>query len=618
MKLRNYYLTMSRMTPLQIIWRFRRLALQQLWRRQQRAIPAYKIASLLSPKINPFGYPLPDQFLSPILARAEALCAGEFNFLNQTVRFSHTVPDWSYSPDGDPLWTYNLHYFEYGYDLLWAYQLTQKPRYINQLSSLVDHWIVENPFWNRIAWNPYPLSRRIIVWSTLLQHLQNCPDLAVSRLDRWASSLYQQVTFLASNLEYDIDNNHLITNARALVWAGLILADHYQAAQWLRSGLRLMEREAQRQILADGGHWERSTSYQMVVLQDYLETMLLLTHCNQPIPAIFTETVVRMFDFLRAIIRPDGKLPLLNDSVQNYPINLTELFSVGAAYFKWSNLKLPVAEKLNPYLAWLMGPEGCSTYLLLASSALPTASVALNESGYYIMRGVADGVTTYLLFDCGAIGPSHSPAHAHADTLSFELVIGCQPIIVDPGVYEYKAGQWRNLFRSTRCHNTVTVDGLNQSEFWGNFRVAEIAEAQLHDWQMTTDSVWVEGQQNGYMRLKSPVLHRRRIEYREPLQWVISDILENEGQAIHQYEWWFHLAPASCTIDTEAQHCFAHFDSGCCLSITVQQPTAIQITVEEGWLSSEWKQQQTAPVVHFSCTSAKKKLQLKTILTVTL
>ncbi len=620
MNLRNYLITMSRMSPLQIAWRFRRLALQKRWRNKQWAIPNYQLQDLLPINSVPFGYIPLSHYSTPIREKADTLCTGEFTFLNQSVKFQDAYPDWIHTPDGDPLWSYNLHYFEYGYELLWAYQLTQDVHYIQHLVALMENWIEKNPFWHEIAWNPYPLSRRLIVWSTLLQHLQHCPDIAKASLDYCASSLCQQITFLAANLEYDIDNNHLITNARALLWVGLIMGEHPEAHHWQRLGLQVLEREAKRQILPDGCHWERSASYQMVVLQDYLETILLLDHCKQPVPKIFSDIVLQMLTFLRCIIRPDGELPLLNDSIHGYPINLTALFSVGATYFNCSDFKFPTVEpncdELNIYLSWLLGHSGCSSYEALDRSVPPTASVALAESGYYVMRSVAAETTAYLIFDCGAIGPAHSAAHAHADTLSFELVVGNQPIIIDPGVFEYKLGKWRNLFRSTQSHNTVSVDNLDQSLFWGNFRVADMANAKVHQWQVSAVGAIIEGEHDGYTRLANPVIHQRRIEQSKSLQWSITDTLENKAGGSHHYDWWFHLAPSQCIIDEVERTCSAQFASGIQLSIVVQESPEIHIALEEGWFSTQWKKKQKAPVIHLSCSSSDKVLQLTTVLTI--
>ena len=175
-----------------------------------------------------FGHIPPMDEAQPAIQRAEAVCRGQFSFLNQTLDFDGNLPDWNASPDDDRLWTYNLHYFDYAYDLLWAYQITEQGVYLDCLIDLINDWITQNPQWTPIAWNPYPMSKRVIVWTTLLGHLND--DVRFQKhLDRVVSSLCQQATFLFRNLEYDVDNNHLITNARALVWAGIFLAGHKEA-----------------------------------------------------------------------------------------------------------------------------------------------------------------------------------------------------------------------------------------------------------------------------------------------------------------------------------------------------------------------------------------------------
>ena len=76
---------------------------------------------------------------------------------------------------------------------------------------------------------------------------------------------------------------------------------------------------------------------------------------------------------------------------------------------------------------------------------------------------------------CGRVSPDYLPPHAHADTLAYELWIRDKPVITDSGVFEYTPGAWRDFFRWTRAHNTLVVDGYDQSEVWGSFRVARRA-----------------------------------------------------------------------------------------------------------------------------------------------
>ena len=189
-------------------------------------------------------------------------------------------------------------------------------------------------------------------------------------------------------------------------------------------------------------------------------------------------------------------------------------------------------------------------------------------------------------------------------------------MIVDAGVYEYQAGKWRNHFRSTQAHNTVTVDGLDQSLFWGNFRVANIARSRLCSWHEAPQQIRVEGEHYGYTRLKAPVTHRRRIAHKEPLQWEITDTLLNPKGGHHQYDWWFHLSPAHCTIDQGMQRCMVQFANGAQLWVALQEARDVQITLEEGWLSPEWKKKERAPIIRFSCSCDANVLTLTTLLTV--
>ena len=92
-------------------------------------------------------------------------------------------------------------------------------------------------------------------------------------------------------------------------------------------------------------------------------------------------------------------------------------------------------------------------------------------SGYFVIRNLDD----MLVVDCGEVGPDYQPGHAHCDTLSFELASDGRTIIVDSGVYDYEDSEMRRYVRSTRAHNTAMVDGCEQSEIWGAFRVARRA-----------------------------------------------------------------------------------------------------------------------------------------------
>jgi hypothetical protein len=66
--------------------------------------------------------------------------------------------------------------------------------------------------------------------------------------------------------------------------------------------------------------------------------------------------------------------------------------------------------------------------------------------------------------DHGPLGYLSIAAHGHADANAVTLSLDDRPILVDPGTYlYYSCGKWRDWFRGTRAHNTLNVQGADQS-----------------------------------------------------------------------------------------------------------------------------------------------------------
>jgi hypothetical protein len=279
----------------------------------------------------------------------------------------------------------------------------------------LDAWIDRNPPAPGDAWHPYTASTRAGNWVAALSLLPELETPAVRE------SLWRQLTFVARNVEDDVLGNHVIRNARALVLGGVA----FGAADLLERGVGLLERELPLQILPDGGHYERSPVYHLVVLRDLLEVAETTN-----VPGL-GGALERMRSFAAGLGRPDGAPALFNDG---------GLDLVPA-------LELPVA------------PSGLSLFA---------------ETGYAVVRTPR----VWLAFDCGPPSPPYLPAHAHADALSFQLWLDGAPVVVDPGTFTYEPGPQRDWFRGTRAHSTVAVDG-DQFELWGAFRAGPLPRVEL-------------------------------------------------------------------------------------------------------------------------------------------
>lgn len=440
------------------------------------------------------------QWQQPVRRERSQTGAVRFRFLNAE-RELRESSDWN-NPTWPKLWLYNLHYF----DDLNARDAVSRSSWH---SDLMHKWIDENPPGGGNGWEPYPLSLRVVNWVKWA--------LAGNELTpRAGHSLAVQVRYLARRLEFHLLGNHLIANAKALVFAGAFFQGD-EADKWFRTGISILIRELKEQVLTDGGHFERSPMYHNIVLEDVLDLLNLLCAYDRAMSIQQNEDwaarAAAMLRYSQAMAHPDGDIALLNDS------------AVGIA--------APLRH-LDLY-AKRLGIQG---------EAPSDSLLHLNPSGY--VRGVLGPACAF--FDVGTIGPDYLPGHAHADTLSFELSLHGRRVIVDSGTSTYESGAERLRQRSTAAHNTVEIDNENSSEVWGSFRVAR--RAYPIDLEITRgdDMIHVRCGHDGYRRLKGLPLHHREWILRSS-DMVVSDVVQGGfASAVAR----FHFHP-DCVVSGDAR-----------------------------------------------------------------
>jgi uncharacterized heparinase superfamily protein len=413
--------------------------------------------------------------------------ANNFVFLNES-RSIVSTGDWN-DPEVEKLWLYNLHYFD---DLNAEGSMDRREWHAH----LIERWIDENPPGYGIGWEPYPSSLRIVNW---IKWALSGGELT----SRSIASLAIQIRFLYEQLEFHLLGNHLLANAKALVFAGLFF-EQKESKEWLDQGLVILRRELTEQILGDGAHFERSPMYHSIILEDMLdiENVSCVYGSDEIIKAKMVE---KMRVWLAAMCHPDGEIAFFNDAAFGIAPNLAEL---------------------NRYADCLKHPP---------QKALNDGVLLSSESGYVGLQKRA----ALVLIDAAPIGPSYLPGHGHADTLSFEFSLHGQRVMVNSGTSCYGNGQERLRQRGTAAHNTLVVDGHDSSEVWGSFRVARRAYVQSLDVADTIEGLRVEASHDGYLRLPGRNVHRR--------SWLLSDdalVIEDEvtGRYVHA-EARYHLHP---------------------------------------------------------------------------
>jgi uncharacterized heparinase superfamily protein len=201
------------------------------------------------------------------------------------------------------------------------------------------------------------------------------------------------------------------------------------------------------------------------------------------------------------------------------------------------------------------------------------------ETGY----SIHEGVDVYLIIDGGAISPDYLPSHAHADIFSYELSIMDKPFIVDAGVFEYETGEMREYVRSTRAHNTVCVDGKDQAECWGSFRVGRRYPPYDVRFTKTGSRSQFQGSFDGYAKLiGDQIIHHRSITCdEERREIVVQDLIEGRGE--HLLESCIHIHP-DVELTSEGNRVFLKRDAVQCVIEVEEQ----DVRIEDSWYCPEF------------------------------
>ncbi len=436
-----------------------------------------------------------NKFCLPIIYHSSLLNKDTFHFLNKSETLHGIGWDGSRKKT-TKLWRYNQHYFD---DLNGEKASERK----NWHHKLMQSWVKENLIGKGTGWESYPTSIRIVNWIKWYLSGNVFPDTSLE-------SLETQVRWLEKRVEWHILGNHLFKNAKALVFAGLFFSGE-EPDRWLNKGLKIIDKQLTEQILNDGGNFEISPMYHSIFLEDLLDLVNITQVYKNKKELIkkkntWINFIKKMFQWLNIMTHPDGKISFFNDAAFRIAPNLKPLIDYANRLGIYDNLV-----KLNKI-------------------------THLHESGY--LRFSSKNAVT--IIDVAPIGPDYLPGHAHADTLSFELSLFGQRLLVNTGTSEYGTTSIRKYERSTKAHNTVVINNENSSEVWHGFRVARRALPFDLKIKQFKDSVRINCAHDGYKRLTGEPVHRRDWQFFKS-SLTIKDHIEGSYKSANAY---FHFHPS--------------------------------------------------------------------------
>jgi hypothetical protein len=554
-----------------------------------------------------------------IVARAERICAHRFDLLGyEDLDYGHSINwhldlvhgkaaprkpfhqirylDFAEVGDSKVIWELNRH--QHLVTLAKAYRLTGDERYGHEIHSQWRHWHSANPYPLGINWaSSLEVAFRSLSWMWVYYLLDGTPALGPNFRQEWLRAQALNGRHLDRYLStYFSPNTHLLGEAVALFFLGTLCGELSGAERWKARGWQSVLEEARRQVNPDGLHFEQSTYYHVYALDFFLHAALLATANGQSLPKELEQILERMVNALFHLSLAglpagfgDDDGGRLFDPGRNRAEHLLDPLATGAILFSRGDFKR-LAGGLREETIWLLGQKGIEEWDRIEAQPATAPSAAFESAGLYVLAAAG----SQLVIDGGPSVPQ-SYGHGHADALSLCLQSRGRQLLIDSGTCEYVGkGKERDLFRSTAMHNTLRVDGKDQSEPAGPFSWKHHVRARAEQWITGESFDLFVGSHDGYQRLPSPVEHRRWILALRSGIFLVRDLAEGKGE--HRLDISWHLAPE---LHHQQDHLFRIENTAQGLAVLPVQEHGWAEQVHEGPWSPVYGQQRKTMVLNF-------------------
>jgi len=519
---------------------------------------------------------LAPQEAEALLLDAEHICAGHVVLFAER-RFDVGVPTaWNRDPEtgvtapvlyrgdiaiGDRelvgdikfVWELNRHLHLVRLAQVWV--LTRDVRWLHALEQNLRSWLDQCPPLMGPNWtSSMEMGIRLINWSLIWQLVggEKSPlfegDAGQRLRADWQDSIHAHCRTIARHLSrHSSANNHLIGELSGLYVGAVTWPCWKESKDWETQARRELEREAQLQFSRDGVNREQAFGYHLFASEFLFVAGLMGQASGRPFSKSYWAVLQRALRFLRSVRDVGGNLPMVGDADDGCVFRLdagsgnhdldraAQLLALGDSVFGGQ-------ADTHPGVRWLLhtlpgNRPDCDPHEV-------DTGWSFSDGGYLLFGhhfGEPDEIKGML--DCGPLGYLGIAAHGHADALALTLSVAGEECLVDPGTYSYWQDQkWRDYFRGTSSHNTVRIDGLDQSVPGGRFMWLRKAHSSIERMPASPHEFDFRGSHDGYGRLPDPVLHVRSVRFDGATNTLtVRDEVSAKKQ--HKVETFWHFAP---------------------------------------------------------------------------
>lgn len=366
---------------------------------------------------------------------------------------------------------WELSRFQHLFTLGKAYWITGNLKYFEEAKEQILDWIEKNPIYYGVNWTcTMDVAIRAVNLIFFYFHFQDLIEEDKKFFEKFNECLYQHGEYIYLNLEKSLElaNNHYLSNLTGLIFLGIYFKNlkEKNSNKWLNFSLKEIEKEMFIQNNEDGTNYETSTSYHRLVIELMFYPTLLLKINGLKFSREYENRLEKMIEFLAKITKSNGKIPLIGDvdngrlvilsNYYNWEVNdARHIISLGGEYFDNILLKEIGASEKEDRI-WIFNSQK------FYKENFFKKSIAFEDGGYYLLQSKR----IYCLIRCGELSLRGQGGHSHNDQLSIELNVDGKDFFIDTGTGVYTANKnIRNLFRSTKMHNTVSITGIEQNDF---------------------------------------------------------------------------------------------------------------------------------------------------------
>lgn len=564
-----------------------------------------------------------------LIQKADKLLEHKFSFFNFEDKYFGENIDWrkDYSSEksvplvyycdidyrdhkkiGDIKYIWEINRFQHFFPLAQAYCITGEEKYAKEMVSQTEDWINKNPYLFGINWtSALEPAMRIISWGWAFSLLKTCGyNISDEFKEKLGKSVCLQADYISNHLSaYSSANNHLTGEAAGLVFAGCIFDFGNYSEKLVKKGSKILNREIIKLTSREGFSREQAMGYHFFIFDLFLASFLLMKKSNINVPEKSWQILEKQAESMLCFSDDDLNLPDIGDSDDSYVLKLEDnktlsVLNIASVLFSRGDFKYKAGENIDIKTLWLLGKDDFEKYQEIKPVKPERKSRYFEDAGYFLFKDK----NTDAFIDIGNLGYLSIASHGHADALSFCLNYKNKEFLIDTGTYAFHTKKdWRDYFKGTSAHNTVEIDGQNQSEIGGNFMWLKKADVTVEKVNSNENKDCVKAYHNGYLKQGTGVKHTREVHFEKDKFVLIVDNFDCSDKKEHKFSLNWHAATEceveksinSIMVKNDNKKIFLHFFSNINFKTNIFNGSLNPLS---GWYSGKLDQKEPVNTVN--------------------